>query len=102
MWIITLVYTNFGVEDLKPEIGVFKGAEPEYGISFVSSHQVYELRHMRVLVKILTVDQFNNIEKNELSINKFVLKVNGKRFTFKMLFNRIELNKTKKKHAYIT
>ena len=61
----TLVYTNFGVEDLRPEIGVFKVAEPEYGISFVSSHQVYKLRHMRVLVKILTVDQFNNIEKNE-------------------------------------
>ena len=60
----TLVYTNFGVEDLRPEIEVFKGAEPEYGISSVSSHQVYELRHMWVLVKTVTVDQFNNIEKN--------------------------------------
>ena len=83
-------------EDLRPEIGVFKGAEPEYGISFVSSHQVYELRHMRVLAKILKVDIFNNIEKNESSINKFVLKVNGKRFTFKIIFNRIELKKNKK------
>ena len=93
----SLVYANFGVEDLRPEIGFFKDAEPEYGISFVSSHQVYELRHMRVLVKILTVDQFNNIEKNESSINKFVLKVNGKRFTFKILFNRIELKKKQRK-----
>ena len=58
-----LLYTNFGAEDLRPEIRVFKGAESYYGISFVSSHQVYELRHMRILVKILTVDQFNNIEK---------------------------------------
>ena len=101
---ITMVYTNFDVKDLTPEVGVFKGAESEYGIRFVSSHQAYELRHMGVLVKIITVDQFNNIEKNESSINKFVLKVSGKRFGFKILFNRIELKKqkTKVKHAYIT
>ena len=88
-----MLYTNFGAEDLRPEIRVFKGAESDYGISFVSSHQVYELRHMWVLVKILTVDQFNNIEENESSINKSVLKVNGKRFSFKILLNRIELKK---------
>ena len=76
--LFTLAYTNFGVKDLRPEIGIFKGAEPKYGIGFVSSHQVYELHHMQVLVKILTVDQFNNIKKNESSINKFVLKINGK------------------------
>ena len=58
---MTLVYTNFGVEDLRSEIRVFKGAESEYGISFVSSHEVYELRHMRLLVKILIVDQFSNV-----------------------------------------
>ena len=61
--LITLVYTNFVVKDLRPGVGVFKGAEPEYDISFVSPHQVYELLHIRVLVKIITVDQFNNIEK---------------------------------------
>lgn len=60
---LSLVYTNFGVEDLRPERGVFKWAESKYGISFAASHQVYELRHMRFLVKILTIDQFNNIEK---------------------------------------
>ena len=75
---VTLVYTNFGVEDVRPEIGVFKGAESECGISFVSLHQVYKLRHMQILAKILTADQFNNIEKNESSINKSVLKVDGK------------------------
>ena len=58
-----IVYTNFGVKDLRPEVGVFKGVESEYGIRFVSSHQVYELRHMEFLVEIITVDQFNNIEK---------------------------------------
>ena len=98
---IALVYANFGVEDLRHEIGVFKGAEPKYSISFVSSHQLYELRHMRVLVKILTVDQFSNIEKNESSTNKFLLKVSGKRFTFKILFNRIKLKQKQKEHAYI-
>ena len=60
--LITLVYTNFGVKDLRPGVGVLKGAEPEYDISFVPPHQVYELLHRRVLVKIITVDQFNNIE----------------------------------------
>ena len=62
-WKKRLIYKNFGVEDVRPETGVFNGAESEYGISFVSSHQVYELRHMRVWVKFLTVDQLNNIEK---------------------------------------
>lgn len=32
----------------------------KYGISFVLSHQIHELRHMRVLAKIRTVDQFKN------------------------------------------
>ena len=95
------IYANFGVKDLILEIGVFMGAEPKYGISFVSSHQVYEVRHMQVLAKILTVDQFSNIEKNESSTNKFVLKVNGNRFTFKILFNRIKF-KTNKKNKLIS
>ena len=56
---------------------------------------------MRVLVKILTVEQFNNINKNESRINKPVLKVNRKRFSLKILFNRIKL-KTKTKHDYVT
>ena len=60
------------------------------------------VRHLRVLVKILTVDQINNIEKNETSINKSVLKVNRKRFSFKILFNRIGLKKTNTKNVYIT
>ena len=94
---LTQVYSNFGAEDLRPEIGVFKDAEFEYGISFVSSHQVYELRHMRALIKILTADQFNNIEKNESSINKSVVKVNEKGFSIKIHFNRTELKKNKSK-----
>ena len=61
--LITLVYTNFGVKDLRPGVGVLKGAEREYDISFVSLHQVYELLHIRVLVKLITVDLFKNIEK---------------------------------------
>ena len=88
---ITQVYTNFGIKDLRPEIRVFKATESEYGISFVSSHQVYKLCHMQVLVKIFTVYQFNNIRKNKSNLNKSVLKVNGKRFSFKILFNKIEL-----------
>ena len=60
------------------------------------------VRHLRVLVKILTVDQINNNEKNETSINKSVLKVNRKRFSFKILFNRIGLKKTNTKNVYIT
>ena len=52
---------------------------------------------MRVLVKILTVDQFNNIEKNESSINKPVLKVYKKRFSFKILSNRIAFKKSNKR-----
>ena len=36
-----MVYKIFGAEDLRPEIGVFKGAESEYGITFVSSHEVF-------------------------------------------------------------
>ena len=95
--LITLVSTNFDVKNLICEIWVFKGAESEYGISSNSSYQVYKLRHKRVLVKILTVDQFNNIEKNESSIDKSVLRANAKRFSFKILFNRIEFKKTKSK-----
>ena len=73
--LITLVYTNFGVKDLRPGVGVLKGAEPEYDISFVSLHQVYELLHIRVLVKLITVDLFKNIEKkNESSVNNFLFK----------------------------
>ena len=89
-FLIRLVCTNFGVEDLRPEMGIFKGAESKYGISFVSSHQVYELRYMQVLVKSLTVHQFNNIEKNESSIKKFVLKFNRKDLASKYFL--IELN----------
>ena len=49
---------------------------------------------MRALVKNLTVDQFNNIEKNESNLF-------WKRFSLKILFNRIKLRKTKTKHPYI-
>ena len=38
-------------------------SKSEYVISFVSSHQVYELRHLHLLVKTFTIDQFNNTEK---------------------------------------
>ena len=81
----TLVYTNFGAEDVRPKIRVFKGTESKCGISFVSSHQVYKLDHMWVWVKILTVDQFTNIEKNEYILIELNLK-----------------KKTETKHSYIT
>lgn len=60
---VSLACRNCDVEDLRPETGVFKGAESKYDICFVSSYQVYELYHIWVVVKMLTVDQFNNIKK---------------------------------------
>ena len=79
------------------------GAESKFGISFVSSHQVYKLRYMRVLVKILTFDKFNNIVKNESSINKSVLKVKGSDLASKYFSTELNLKKqTKAKRAYMT
>ena len=102
----SLIYTNFGVDHLKPVIEVFNTAESKYGISFISSRQLYEFGHMRIWSKLfskLTNYNFGDCQyrKNLTNFsNKTVFKIIGKGFSFKILFNIIKLKKTK--HACIT